>query len=53
MGYNSPRYLHAVYQAMSLAFADRDFYYGDPAFAPAPPTEGLLSKAYARQRWAR
>jgi gamma-glutamyltranspeptidase/glutathione hydrolase len=52
MGYNSPRYLHAVYQAMSMAFADRDFYYGDPAFAPVPPTEGLLSKAYARQRWA-
>jgi gamma-glutamyltranspeptidase/glutathione hydrolase len=52
MGYNSPRYLHAVYQAMSLAFADRDFYYGDPSFAPAPPTEGLLSKAYARRRWA-
>jgi gamma-glutamyltranspeptidase/glutathione hydrolase len=52
MGYNSPRYLHAVYQAMSMAFADRDFYYGDPAFGPAPPTEGLLSKAYARQRWA-
>ena len=52
MGYNSPRYLHAVYQAMSLSFADRDFYYGDPSFSPAPPTEGLLSKAYARQRWA-
>lgn len=52
MGYNSPRYLHAVYQAMSLAFADRDFYYGDPSFSPVPPTEGLLSKAYARQRWA-
>jgi gamma-glutamyltranspeptidase/glutathione hydrolase len=53
MGYNSPRYLHAVYQAMSMAFADRDFYYGDPSFSPAPPTEGLLSKAYARARWAR
>jgi len=52
MGYNSPRYLHAVYQAMSMAFADRDFYYGDPSFSPAPPTEGLLSKAYARRRWA-
>jgi gamma-glutamyltranspeptidase/glutathione hydrolase len=52
MGYNSPRYIHAVYQAMSLAFADRDFYYGDPAFAPAPPTQGLLSKEYARQRYA-
>ena len=52
MGYNSPRYIHAVYQAMSLAFADRDFYYGDPSFAPAPPIRGLLSKDYARQRWA-
>jgi gamma-glutamyltranspeptidase/glutathione hydrolase len=30
---NSALYLHTVYQAMSMAFADRDFYYGDPAFA--------------------
>jgi gamma-glutamyltranspeptidase/glutathione hydrolase len=52
MGYNSPRYIHAVYQAMSLAFADRDFYYGDPAFQPVPPTKGLLSDAYAKQRYA-
>jgi gamma-glutamyltranspeptidase/glutathione hydrolase len=52
MGYNSPRYIHTLYQAMSLAFADRDFYYGDPAFPPVPPTEGLLSKAYAKQRYA-
>ncbi|HEX8211762.1 MAG TPA: gamma-glutamyltransferase [Longimicrobium sp.] len=50
MGYNSPRYIHTLYQAMSLAFADRDFYYGDPAFPPAEPLEGLLSKEYARQR---
>jgi gamma-glutamyltranspeptidase/glutathione hydrolase len=35
---------------MSLAFADRDFYYGDPYFAPAEPIEGLLSKAYAKER---
>ena len=34
MGYNSPRYIHTLYQAMSLAFADRDFYYGDP-YLPA------------------
>jgi gamma-glutamyltranspeptidase/glutathione hydrolase len=53
MGYNSGRYLHAVYQAMSLAFADRDFYYGDPAFAPEEPVRGLLSKEYAKQRYAR
>ncbi|MEO8587038.1 MAG: gamma-glutamyltransferase [Acidobacteriota bacterium] len=50
MGYNSARYIHAVYQAMSLAFADRDFYYGDPYFPPAEPTKGLLSKDYAAAR---
>ena len=51
MGYNSARYAHTIYQAMSLAFADRDFYYGDPAFPPATPIKGLLSKDYARQRY--
>ena len=51
MGYNSARYMHAVYQSMSLAFADRDFYYGDPAFPPEEPVAGLLSKAYAKQRY--
>ncbi|MFO0335195.1 MAG: gamma-glutamyltransferase family protein [Pseudomonadota bacterium] len=50
MGYNSTRYVHTVYQAMNLAFADRDFYYGDPDFPPAEPTRGLLSKEYARER---
>ncbi len=52
MGYNSARYIHALYQAMSLAFADRDFYYGDPYFPPAEPTKGLLSKEYAKKRAA-
>jgi gamma-glutamyltranspeptidase/glutathione hydrolase len=50
MGYNSARYIHTVYQAMNLAYADRDFYYGDPDFPPAEPIEGLLSKEYARER---
>ena len=50
MGFNSSRYIHTVYQAMNLAFADRDFYYGDPAFAPEEPMQGLLSKAYAKER---
>jgi len=50
MGYNSTRYMHTLYQAMSLAFADRDFYYGDPYFAPEEPINGLLSKDYAKQR---
>jgi len=37
---------------MSQAFADRDFYYGDPAFPPEEPVAGLLSKEYAKQRFA-
>jgi gamma-glutamyltranspeptidase/glutathione hydrolase len=52
MGYNSPRYVHTVVQAMSQAFADRDFYYGDPAFPPDEPVAGLLSKEYAKARFA-
>jgi gamma-glutamyltranspeptidase / glutathione hydrolase len=52
MGYNSARYVHALYQAMNLAFADRDFYYGDPRFEPRTPIQGLLSKEYARSRAA-
>jgi len=52
MGYNSGRYIHTVYQAMSLAFSDRDFYYGDPYFPPEEPIRGLLSKDYARKRAA-
>jgi len=51
MGYNSARYIHTLYQAMSLAFADRDFYYGDPYVPPAEPIAGLLSKEYARHRF--
>ena len=51
MGYNSAPYIHTVTQAMHLAFADRDFYYGDPDFAPEEPVRGLLSKDYARKRW--
>ncbi len=52
MGYNTTRYIHTLYQAMNLAFADRDFYYGDPYFPPEEPIEGLLSKEYARERAA-
>ena len=51
MGFNSVKYVHALYQAMSLAFADRDFYYGDPYFPPEEPIKGLLSKAYAKKRF--
>lgn len=50
MGYNTSRYIHTIYQAMNFAYADRDFYYGDPDFPPAEPIHGLLSKDYARSR---
>lgn len=50
MGYNSARYINTVYQALSLSFADRDFYYGDPYMAPEEPIKGLLSKEYAKER---
>jgi gamma-glutamyltranspeptidase/glutathione hydrolase len=49
MGHNSPRYLHTVVEAVKLAFADRDRYYGDPKFSRIPE-ETLLSKAYAAER---
>ncbi|HEX8190101.1 MAG TPA: gamma-glutamyltransferase [Pyrinomonadaceae bacterium] len=52
MGFNSSRYVNTIYQAMSMAFADRDFYYGDPYFPPEEPIRGLLSKEYAKQRAA-
>lgn len=52
MGYNSTRYIHTLYQVMNLAFADRDFYYGDPYVPPVEPIAGLLSKEYATQRRA-
>jgi gamma-glutamyltranspeptidase/glutathione hydrolase len=52
MGYNSPKYINTIYQTLSLTFADRDFYYGDPYFPPAEPIKGLLNKDYAKQRAA-
>ena len=51
MGYASADYLHTVIEAMKLAYADRDTYYADPAFVQVP-AEGLLSKAYAKERAA-
>lgn len=49
MGHNSPEYLHTVVEAVKLAFADRDRYYGDPKFSHIPE-EILLSKDYAAER---
>ncbi|MDR6735439.1 gamma-glutamyltransferase [Sphingobacterium sp. 2149] len=52
MGYNSASYIHTLYQVMNLAFADRDFYYGDPYGKPKTPIQGLLHESYAKARAA-
>jgi gamma-glutamyltranspeptidase/glutathione hydrolase len=49
MGHNSPAYIHTVAEAIKLAFADRDRYYGDPKFSKIPE-ETLLAKEYAAER---
>lgn len=49
MGHNSPDYIHTLVEALKLALADRDRYYGDPKFVKIPMTE-LLSKNYAALR---
>lgn len=49
LGHNSPAYVHLVTEAMKLAFADRDRYYGDPRVVLVP-MDALLSPAYAQDR---
>ena len=49
LGHNSPAYIHLLTEALKLAMADRERYYGDPDFVQVP-LEGLLSKAYAAER---
>ncbi|HEV8585062.1 MAG TPA: gamma-glutamyltransferase [Methylomirabilota bacterium] len=49
IGHNSPEYIHTVTEALKLALADRDAFYGDPDAAKVP-RGGLLSPAYAAER---
>ena len=51
MGHNSPEYLHTVIEAVKLAFADRDRYYGDPKFSTIDEGK-LLAPEYAAARRA-
>lgn len=46
---DGPDFVHTVVEAMKLAYADREVYYGDPNFADVP-IETLLSKSYADDR---
>jgi gamma-glutamyltranspeptidase/glutathione hydrolase len=51
MGHNSPAYVHAVTEALKLAAADREAYFGDPDFEDVP-LDALLSPAHAVARRA-
>jgi gamma-glutamyltranspeptidase/glutathione hydrolase len=49
LGVNSAEYIHKLVEALKLAYADRDTYYGDPKFNHIP-SDVLLSKTYAAER---
>jgi len=51
LGHNSPGYLHRITEAVKLAFADREAYFGDPRLVDVPMA-ALLSHEYAQRRRA-
>jgi gamma-glutamyltranspeptidase/glutathione hydrolase len=52
IGHNSADYIHLLTEAMKLAFADREAFYGDPRFVSVP-LDKLLSPAYGAVQRAR
>jgi gamma-glutamyltranspeptidase / glutathione hydrolase len=51
LGISSAGYIHVVTECAKLAFADREAWYGDPAFVDVP-LDDLLSREYADERRA-
>src|ERR1700757_3765083 len=49
LGQNTPDYIHHVTEALKLAFADREAYYGDPEMVEVPLAT-LISPEYASER---
>lgn len=49
LGHNSAYYVHHLAEALKLAFADREAYYGDPAMIEVPLAT-LISAEYAAER---
>ncbi len=49
MRHNSADYINTLVEALKLAYADRDTYYGDPKFNNIP-ADTLLSPQYAAER---
>jgi len=49
LGQNSADYIHQVAEALKLAFADREAYYGDPIMVEVPLAT-LISSEYAGER---
>lgn len=47
--HNSAQYLHVLAECLKLAMADREYYFGDPAFVDVPMDELLAPQTIARR----